>query len=313
MNKKIILLSLISAFTISSCAHDYTFSSSIDSSLESSVDSSTSLFEPADPNGFDPNFNYVGFETNKFEIIAGQYVANAQFKPEQARDSGFYLSIINNYGVITFPFRDTSIVAFHYDGYITEVHRFKSEKLTLSKANNLGTFTDKLLARSTVSYFRGDKTSYTKWLNCQYIFNADGHPDDNERYLKFFKDYGIPTSMFVYYDSYTDENHEKQVGRYYLGLVIESASAIPVYSEDLTEIIGVMTLCLERGRLRRLVLYLKEDGFDNIVTVETIVALLSDHEVETILNPCFYITDTSTLPKGDWRVILSNSAQTVRI
>ena len=276
-----------------------------------SSSSATSAREEADLNGFDPNFNYVGSSATDFKIIASRYVANPDFVAEPCFMEDYYIKTVFNFGIISFPFRGSSIVAYYRGDEIIEVHRFESGKLTIGEARSLG-YVGETQANQHKGYvyFRsGGKPSSTKRYERKLDQSLGGfaHREDVvSKYIDLFKKYGIPTSMLVYYDGEADDYIHDMEGDGYLGLSVNYASAIPVYSDDLSDVVGAMTIGYCSGSLRKAFTYLKEDGFGEIKKVKEILNQVSDPEIEEMRDPRFYVEDTSLLPKGDWRIILGN-------
>lgn len=323
MIKKKFLLSILLALSVTSCSNNSIYTSSSKENFSSDktyISSSEVVFqqEEADPNGFDPNFNYVGTSATEFEGMAGRYVANPQFVAEpDFRDNDTYVKTIWNFGVIAFPFRGTSVVAYHKGGKIVELHRFESGKMTIGESRSLGFIEESQgkWQKGYVHFMEGGKASSTKRyehsleqnLGTMSHLDGQGRSEGIAKYLDFFANYGIPTSMFVYFDGATDDYINEMVGHRYLGLAVDTASAIPIYSDDLTEIVGVMTLGYSFGSVSKAFTYLKEDGFDKVKMAKEIITQVQDSEIEAIQNPCFYVEDTSMLPKGDWRSILGDA------
>lgn len=319
MIKKKLLSLVLLALSLVSCSNSGASSHSPNESqsseiLFSSADD-TSEAEEADPYGFDPNLDYIGTSATDFEVMASRYVANPQFVPEPfSMEGDYYVRTILDFGIITFPFRGSSVVAYHRGGKIIELHRFQSGKMTIGEAKTLGYAGEAQEKQSEgYVYFRaGGKASSTKRYerdldqrlgNFSHL-DGQGRFEGIEKYIDLFARYGIPTSMLVYYDGMADDYINDMEGHGYLGLAVDYASAIPVYSDDLCEIVGAMTIGYCFGDLRKAFTYLKEDGFGRIKKAKEMITQVGDPEVNEIQNPRFYVEDTSLLPKGDWRIIL---------
>lgn len=320
MIKKSALLSLLCVLSMASCT-GAVVSDELSGVAESSdADVATSIptvpaVEEADPWGFDPNFDYVGTSADDFKIIASMYAGNTEFVPEpETRENDWYVKTVLDFGIITFPFRGTSVVAYHRGPTIIEVHRFQSGKMTIGEARSLG-YVGEAKAKQSEGYvhFRSrGKPSSTKRYERKLDENLGtyDHTDNQGRftgigkYVDLFTKYGIPTSMLVYYDGMANDYINDMAGNGYMGLSVDYASAIPIYSDDLTEIVGAMTIGYCSGSLSKAFTYLKEDGFGEVKKAKDMISQLNDTSIDVVSNPRFYLENTSLLPKGDWKIIL---------
>jgi hypothetical protein len=323
MSKKGLIALVSLALCAASCATSASADRSLSESKSSVSDSfsayNSSIAEEADPNGFDPNFDYVGTSATDFRVIASRYSANPEFvsEPYSAQDDRYARTLID-FGIIAFSFRGSSVVARHKGGKIIETHRFQSGKMTIGEARTLG-FVGEAQAKQSegfVGYMDAKKPSSTKRYEKRFdqSFGNYNHTDGQgrdigiDKYIEFFTRYGIPTSMLVYYDGWTEAEDyiNKMEGHGYCGLAVDYASAIPVYSDDLAEVVGAMTLGHRGTNLSYAFTYLKEDGFDTVKDAKSMIAQVTANSIEVIQNPRFYVEDTSILPKGDWRIILGD-------
>lgn len=320
MYKKGLLALSVIALAMASCANEAPekqTSQIIEPSDTQSVSYAygSSSVEEADPLGYDPNFDYVGTSALDFKLMASMYVAEPEFVPEpDLRDRDYINRPYVDFGIITFPFRGSSVLAYHRGNKILEVHRFQSGKMTISEARTLGYVGDEQANQSVsdVYFTLGGKASTTKRYekalepNLGNINHEDvqGHDLGVSGYLDLFTKYGIPTSLFVYFDGFADDYVNDIVGHGWAGLAVDSASAIPIYSDDLRDVVGAMTLGFSSQIVKKVFTYLKEDGFGTVKKAKDIIAQICNPDFEKVQDPCFYFEDTSVLPKGDWRMIL---------
>lgn len=322
MHNKLAFIFILSSLSLSSCFSDNQNSQyEEDSSLiDDQSTNNNSDIEEIDTNGFDPNFDYVGSNATDFRIMASTYNANPEFFPEPyCMENDHYIKTVLNFGIITFSFKGTSIVAYHSGDKITEVHKFQCGKMTISKAKALEFIGEKQEKYSEgYVYFRGGgKKSLTKRyekalspsLQPPILNDSYDNLTEFRRIVDFFKNYGIPTSMLVYFDGAVDEYINDMEGLGYHALAVDYASAIPIFSDDLSEIVGSMTISYNNGSLGYALSYLKEDDFGTVITALEMTTLLGKQDVEIIQNPKFYIPDTSILPIGDWKIILGDGTR----
>lgn len=318
MRNKLALFLILGSLSLTSCFRDTKSIQKDEENLPADNQSSNehNNKEEIDPRGFDPNFDYTGSNATDFRIMASRYNANPEFYPEPSPRDGTYIKAIWDFGIITFSFKGMGIVAYHVGDRIIEVHKFENHKMTISEARSYGFFGEKQekYEEGHVYYVNGGKSSltkkYEKTLDSSLrppSFAGDfDHLTEFRKFVDFFKSYGIPTAMLVYFDGLVDDYINDMEGLGYCGLAVNYASAIPIFSDDLSEIVGSTVMAYRYGSLKHTFTYLKEEGFGTIKTAREMISQINDPNVEVIQNPSFYVGDTSRLPKGNWKIILGD-------
>lgn len=289
---------LILSIVICSCSLTSTSNDSISGSVTGSSSVADSIY-------FDFDKNYIGTSVKEFETIAKQYTCNPYFKFESLLDqngrSEYFYDNYNSY-VMFFSYKNKSILISHNQTKILDFRIFDNVKFTYSKAREFGLLENKYTRESEVHYKNDNgeeksKISYTTRYELDLEINKGCYLERFESYSRFFKQFALPSSMFFYYDSNNlvssiEQQNDSSVVE---GLVLANASAIPLWSDDCSEIVGAITI--SRKHLTQsptnfyLNTYLLSDNFDKIIKADDMRKMVEDDEIKSITNPCFYVPE----------------------
>lgn len=272
---------------------------------------------------FDLNKNYLGTSVHDFEKIAKKYTSNPYFKFEPRFENNSRGSFMEqNYSsrIMIFPYENKNVFAFYNggdigNGEIVDIKILDNIKFTYDQARELGLLTNKYTRESKVHYKDNNgnelsKTAYTTRYEFKYKINYSNILEKSKAYFDLFKKFGIPSSMLLYYD--TDipiysaflENESSVVK----GFVLGNASAIPIWSDDYSNIIGAITINKAHDNISPKMVclntYLFFDNFDKIIKTDDMRKMVEDDGIESITNPCFYISGFNIQSDGDWKTII---------
>lgn len=288
--------------TASSCSHIFNSETNSLENDSSSLSNSRNVgvlsdyldpYKPEESEEFDPNKSYLGMDSYDFSNMAIKYTFCQRIQPLSFSKNPDRVLLVSNGRTYSFRFGDEDVFAVgdNKASRNIELYSKTAKKLfTISEAREEGFFKTKK-TDSWPIYFWHDRiceSNETFWVSEK----KNGLDITQDDYFTSIQKYGAWDAMMVFLDL-----GSQYYGTWPNGISSTLWPAIPIYSDDYSEVLGASVLDTNL-EFRT---YLKEDGYADKITMEQYEAGIrkgkADHS-ENFGRAAFYFEPSEFVSPG---------------